>query len=64
MDDDYHTGKFRNPKTEKLHKKTIKIYGPPGTGKTYTLIERILKKHLRNGIRPEKLRLFLLQTKL
>lgn len=40
---------------KKLHKKTIKIYGPPGTGKTYTLIERILKRHLRNGIRPEKI---------
>jgi superfamily I DNA/RNA helicase len=38
-----------------LHKKTIKIYGPPGTGKTYTLIERILKKYLRNGIRPERI---------
>jgi len=38
-----------------LHKKTIKIYGPPGTGKTYTLIERILKKYLRNGTRPERI---------
>ena len=32
---------------KRLRKKTIKVYGPPGTGKTYTLIERILKKHLR-----------------
>jgi superfamily I DNA/RNA helicase len=42
-------------KLKRLHKKTIKIYGPPGTGKTYTLIERILKKHLAKGIRPERI---------
>jgi len=34
---------------KKLKRKTIKVYGPPGTGKTFTLIERILKKHLRLG---------------
>lgn len=38
---------------KRLRKKTIKVYGPPGTGKTYTLIERILKKHLRLGISPQ-----------
>ena len=40
---------------KKLHKKTIKIYGPPGTGKTYTLVERILKKYLKKGMRPERI---------
>ena len=40
---------------KEFKKKTIKIFGPPGTGKTFTLIERVLKGHLKKGARPQQI---------
>ena len=42
-------------KLKKLYHKTIKIYGPPGTGKTTTLVEKVVRKYLKQGVDPEQI---------